>query len=67
MAMLQVNHSNISQQIVQLQANCNQVMQELAETRRRQDMHQKVMKDVMHFLMSQGVGKYKSGHCGHFA
>ncbi|KAI7887027.1 hypothetical protein K492DRAFT_121781 [Lichtheimia hyalospora FSU 10163] len=53
MAMLQVNHSNISQQIVQLQSNCNQVMQELAETRRRQDMHQKLMKDMMHFLMSQ--------------
>lgn len=58
MAMLQVNHSNISQQIVQLQANCNQVMQELAETRRRQDVHQRLMKDMMHFLMSQG-GKQK--------
>ncbi|CDH49991.1 related to heat shock factor protein 4 [Lichtheimia corymbifera JMRC:FSU:9682] len=55
MAMLQVNHSNISQQIVQLQANCNQVMQELAETRRRQDVHQRLMKDMMHFLMSQGA------------
>ncbi|KAI8367675.1 HSF-type DNA-binding-domain-containing protein [Radiomyces spectabilis] len=53
MTMMQVAHSEMMQQLGQLQENFSQVMKELSETRRRQAQQQYMLKSMMDFLAQQ--------------
>ncbi|EPB92076.1 hypothetical protein HMPREF1544_01140 [Mucor circinelloides 1006PhL] len=53
MAMMQMSQSDMMQQISHLQENLNQVMNELSETKKRQNVQQQMMKDMMDFMSKQ--------------
>ncbi|KAI8369180.1 HSF-type DNA-binding-domain-containing protein [Choanephora cucurbitarum] len=50
MAMMQMSQSDMMQQISHLQDNLNQMMNELAETKKRQAMQEQMMRSVMDFM-----------------
>jgi hypothetical protein len=59
MAMMQMSQSDLMQQLGHLQGNLNQIMDELAETKRRQHLQQQMMKDMMDFMSKQyGTSKF---------
>lgn len=53
MAMMQVAQSDMMQQIAHLQENFNEVVRELAETKRKQGVQQQMMKNMMEFMSNQ--------------
>jgi hypothetical protein len=53
MTMMQMSQSDMLQQISQIQDNLNQVVHELTETKKRQNMQQQMMKDMMDFMTKQ--------------
>lgn len=53
MTMMQMSQSDMLQQISQLQENLNHVVHELAETRKRQNMQEQMMKDMMDIMSKQ--------------
>ncbi|KAI8891448.1 hypothetical protein K501DRAFT_281451, partial [Backusella circina FSU 941] len=56
MAMMQMAQTDLIQQLSHLQENFTQVMRELAETRRRQNVQQQMMKEMMDFISKQYGG-----------
>jgi heat shock transcription factor 4 len=59
MAMMQMAQTDLIQQLSHLQENFTQVMRELAETRRRQNVQQQMMKEMMDFISKQYGGNCK--------
>jgi hypothetical protein len=50
MAVMQVSHSEMMQQLAHLQKSFTQVVQELAETKEKQNRQQQYLKTMMDFL-----------------
>lgn len=53
MAMMQMSQTDMMQQISHLQDNLSQVMNELSETKQRQQAQQQMIKDMMEFMSKQ--------------
>ncbi|KAI8385662.1 HSF-type DNA-binding-domain-containing protein [Blakeslea trispora] len=53
MAMMQMSQTDMMQQISHLQDNLNQIMNELAETKKRQAMQEQMMRHVMDYINKQ--------------
>lgn len=53
MALMQMSQSDMMQQISQLQDGLNQVIHELEETKKKQNLQQQVMKDIMDVMTRQ--------------
>lgn len=53
MAMMQVAQTDMMQQLAQLQDNFSEVVKELAETKRKQDVQQQMTKNMLTFLQQR--------------
>lgn len=53
MAMMQVAQTDMMQQLAQLQDNFSEVVRELAETKRKQDVQQQMTKNMLTFLQQR--------------
>ncbi|KAG0168593.1 hypothetical protein DFQ28_000609 [Apophysomyces sp. BC1034] len=58
MSMLQASQSEMMQQIGSLFENFNQLVKELADTKRRQAQQQQMMQTMMQYISRQNGGKY---------
>ena len=54
LAMMQVAQNELIQQIRQLQENFAEVMRDLSDTKRKQNLQQHWMKEMLQFMQSQG-------------
>ncbi|KAI8147336.1 HSF-type DNA-binding-domain-containing protein [Fennellomyces sp. T-0311] len=68
MTMMQVTHSDMMQRINHLFENFNELVKELAETKRKQASQEEVMKNMLHFITSQNGGHIppELNYHGHF-
>lgn len=60
LAMMQVAQSDMMQQIGHLFENFNELVKELAETRRKQASQQQMMKNMAQYISQQNGGNYAS-------
>jgi predicted CopG family antitoxin len=56
--MMQVSQSDMLQQINHLYDSFSQVVQELHETKQKQESHYKMMKVIMDYISQQNGGKF---------
>lgn len=60
MAVIQASQSELVQHVTQLQENFGEVVRELAETRRKQQAQQQLLKSLLEYMQKQASGHRKS-------
>lgn len=59
MAVIQASQSELVQHVTQLQENFGEVVRELAETRRKQQAQQQLLKSMLEYMQNQAGGHRK--------